>query len=154
MRRPLPVVAALLLALLPGPALLAQASGPLPTLKSGSLLRVEQRDGDRVQGMLVSQDRQVLILRQDHSPRQVALSDLRRVWVRRRSTGTGAIIGALAGGVGGGVLYNFFARVGCESSHCHITEATLAGSAIGAAGGALAGAIIGAAIPRWRLRFP
>ncbi len=155
MRRPFHSVpaTALLLLLVPA-ALSAQRADSVPIFRPGAVLRAELSGGERVQGLLVSQDQVALTLRQDHAQRRVASAELGRVWVRERSTRTGAIVGGIAGAVSGGVLFNIVARVACESSDCQIAGATLVGVGVGALGGGLVGAVIGAAIPHWRLRFP
>lgn len=87
--------------------------------------------------------------------RSVSLAAVDSVWVRHRSTGTGALVGGIVGGVATGLFLGVLVAALCESDCDNAgLEGGLVGLALGGGGGALVGAAIGAAIPRWRLRWP
>lgn len=133
----------------------AQEVDSLPLLPPGAVVRVGLADGSRAQGLLVSRDRVSLTLRENVSLRRVPIDQVQRIWVRHRSTRTGALVGGAVGALGGALLLNTFVRGACESpSDCNVSEATLFGLGVGGASGALVGAVIGAAFPHWRLEFP
>jgi hypothetical protein len=129
-----------------------QALEPLAERRAVIRLRAENA---MVTGRLQSLAVGSATLETTQGSRSVSLAGVDSVWVRHRSTGTGALIGGIAGGVAGGVFVGLLAAAVCESDCENIgLRGGLYGFAIGGAGGALVGAAIGAAIPKWRLRWP
>ena len=80
-------------------------------------------------------------------------SEIRRLDVRGRATGTGwkfgFVVGALGGIAAGIGLSQMTLLDSSEPSTGEIVNAAVFGGAIGALGGSVAGAIIGSAFPKW-----
>ena len=159
-RRVVPLmIGSLLLALLPLGAQGQESSraGAIAALEAGQRVRLQVEQLGRVEGRFLMADEEAMTFAEGEP---IGLPDINRLWVRRRSTGKGARIGALVGGAVGIVFGIWMAR---EVSHCDAYEPepcipTAAGAALGGvvfgAGGTVLGAGIGFAIPTWRLRFP
>lgn len=122
----------------------------------GSVLRLETPSG-RVTGTLLRFEPRSVVLEVQDAPRSVDLTDVLRAERRRRSTGTGALVG---GAVGAAAFTGFLHLIvsalcesveGCASDH---RRAWGYGIVLGGAGGALLGAGVGSLIPRWEQVFP
>jgi len=134
---------------------IAGQDGPKGTdnLRPGQTLRVWLANGQRFEAKLVGVDSN-LVLRFAQSPQAVPTSSIDSLWVRRRGTGRGALIGGI---VVGGAAFAVGAVV-CsalsEGDGCHnwgeVTVFGLAGGAVGA----LLGAGVGSLFPKWRLVDP
>jgi hypothetical protein len=119
-------------------------------LRAGQTVRVRLADGQRFEAKLVGVDSN-LVLRFAQSPQTVPISSIDSLWLRRRGTGRGALIGGV---VVGGAAFALGALVctalgegdGC-SNWDYVTGFGLAGGAVGA----LLGAGVGSLFPRWRL---
>jgi hypothetical protein len=132
----------------------AQISG---LVTPGERLRLETSDLGRFEAVAMTAGETVLRVDRNGERLEIATADIRRIWVRRRATGTGAIIGGavgLAAGITYGLLITRPESSPCDADNCTRAGVTAASGAIGAAIGAGAGALIGTLIPRWRLRFP
>ena len=127
----------------------------------GSLVRVRDRSGIRIEGRLARITATEIRLDDAAAP-GLALADLDSLWVAGRETRRGAITGAKIGGIGGAVVRGVLtARVvegRCETGDCNGAAAGLVGALVGGAGGAASGAVVGGAVgsalTRWRLVFP
>jgi hypothetical protein len=146
-----------LVLLLGAPSLAAQAADSVlaPLVPKTSLVRL-RTEGTRVTGRLIALTSGVATLETESGNRTAGLASVDSIWVRGRATGTGAIVGTVAGTVLLGVFGAVIADAFCEEADCSgaWAEGALAGGVMGAAAGALLGAGIGALIPKWRLRFP
>ena len=129
-------------------------------VKAGELVRLDVVRIGRMEGPFLATNDSTFTLTRNGEPAQVQLGDIERLWVRGRSTGKGARIGALVGGVLGIAFGIWVAKTFsiCGDYEDEPCVPTLGGAAVGGlvggAGGGLLGAGIGFAIPTWRLRFP
>ena len=118
-------------------------------LRPGQTVRVWLADGQRFEGRLVAVDSSPLVLRFAGSHPVVALTAIDFLWVRRHSTGRGALIGGiLVGGVmfaGAATLCTLGGDGDCDA------WGPVAGATLVAGGvGALLGAGVGGLFPRWK----
>jgi len=119
-------------------------------LRPGQTVRVWLADGQRFEGRLVAVDSSPLVLRFAGSHPVVALTAINSLWLRRHSSGRGALIGGiLVGGFSLG-LGAFVCTVSAEGSGCdewgHVALFALGGGGVGA----LLGAGVGGLFPRWK----
>jgi hypothetical protein len=131
----------------------------LPSLPPGAAVRVEVRNGERVEGLFDQYRADSLLIRSAAlAPVGVPLDSVSRVWVQGRATKTGMLVGGLVGiplGVlAGAGLCDFERRqennLGEEVS---CTEHYIGATAVGAAAGVAVGALVARFIPKWHLRF-
>lgn len=128
---------------------LALAAARLPR---GQEVRVELRDGLRVQGSLLDAEEGLRLQQADGTVLAVAAAEARALWTRGRGTWRGAKIGAVAGGVGLGLYGALLGSViSADDDGGAPVLLGLLGAAGGAVGGGTAGGLVGAALPRWRL---
>jgi len=136
----------------------AQRAGfALARLGGGQLVRIHNRRVGRRQGVVVSSSADRLTLETSLWGRiEVPASDVDSLWVRGGGhAGTGALIGAVLGGVALGAGGVAVAKANCEGSvNCGEAGGFVFGLAVGGAVGAGIGALIGSAFPKWRLRAP
>ncbi|HEV8380964.1 MAG TPA: hypothetical protein VGQ29_05225 [Gemmatimonadales bacterium] len=119
-------------------------------LRAGQTVRVWLADGQRFEARLVGVDSNPIVLRFAQSPQSVPISSINSLWVRRRGTARGALIGGIVvGSVSLGLLSLVCVALG-EGEGCNSWGYVTAGTVVGAAGGALVGAGVGILIPRWR----
>ena len=149
------MIGSLLLALLPFGAQGQDANraGAITDLEAGQRVRLDVERFGRVEGRFLMADEAAITFAVGEP---IRLPDINRLWVRGRSTGRGAWIGALLGGAFGIWLGTEFASAcDIDGEPC---ATTLGGAAafglLFGAGGAALGTGIGFAIPTWRLRFP
>jgi len=131
-------------------AIYAQRTSHDVTLRPGQTVRVWLADGQRFEGRLVAVDSSPLVLRFAGSHPVVALTAIDSLWLRRHSSGRGALIG--------GILVGAFSFAAAASACAIIAEGggcdawgfvavfTLGGSSVGA----LLGAGVGGLFPRWK----
>lgn len=133
-RRPMLVV---LLALGSAAPLNAQTAldTVLNRLRPGQTIRVSTRDQGRVEYRFGSRD--------------IAVTSIDSLWVRGRSTATGAIVGGLTLAAVSFAIVSGACDPGADCSGVEVPAAM----AVGLVGGALLGALIGSTMPRWRLRY-
>lgn len=149
-----------IMALLLAPALVSAQDGSrldAVAISPGQMLRVESARFGRLQGRVIAMSENGLALAAGPSPIKVPLADIDSLWVQRRATGKGALIGGAAGILVGGIYGFFLGEVACEpidGGDCTRLEVAGVSSLLGGITGALLGAGIGFAIPSWRLRFP
>jgi hypothetical protein len=117
----------------------------LARVPSGSTVRLQTTGGDMLEGMLRLAGDSVRLDGADHV-HVVALADVRSAWLRQRRTRTGALVGSLLGGAGGGIFLGFLGLVAGADKVGELAEIGVLGG--GLAGG-VAGGVVGAAIPRW-----
>lgn len=126
-------------------------------LETGQDVRVEVARGIRVQGRFAFRSDTAFTLARDEQATTIRLTEVERLWVRGRATGTGALVGAAVGLVAGAVYGGLIGQVACEpvdGGDCSpVAVAALVGL-VGGAGGAAVGAGVGYLIPVWRMRFP
>lgn len=123
-------------------------------LKVGQRVRLRVRRVGRVEGRYLFSSDTSLTLVQHDEPRHVRLPDVERLWVRGRSTGTGALVGGLIGLTAGAAYGFLIGEIACAETDCTRAEVAAVVSLLAGAGGATVGAGVGFAIPKWRLRFP
>lgn len=135
----------------------AQRAGwALARLGGGQRVRIRGSGVGRVEGWVVSNSANPVMLRTDGSRIEVPIPGVDSLWVRDGThAGTGALIGAAIGGIALGAFASWAVHDLCEGAgNCEETGAFFLGFAIGGTGGAGIGALIGLAFPRWRLRVP
>jgi hypothetical protein len=103
----------------------------------------------------------VLRLATEDSVWSVPAASVDTLWVRGRSTRSGAVIGAVSGALLLGAAALGFVTActeGPSEDPCEPrgvrAQVVLGGAALGALGGGGAGALVGALVPRWRQRHP
>lgn len=127
-------------------------------LERGDRLRVWAPPGEPREGTFVGlRDGRLLLYEEAGWPGSdavpasaTALSSIEALWTPKRRTGTGAVVGGLAG-TAGGVLFGLFVAEVAEGDLEPGTGA-LVGGLLGAAAGAGVGALIGSAFSGWKLR--
>ena len=128
-----------LILLVLGSAAPLSAQTPLDTvlnrLRPGQTIRVSTRDQGRTEVRFGSRD--------------LAVTSIDSLWVRGRSTVTGAIVGGLALGAVAAAIVSGACEPGADCSGVEVPAA----AAVGLVGGALVGALIGSTMPRWKLRY-
>ena len=127
------------------------AAEALARLHPETVVRIESRDGRRVQGRFDGVSPTSIRVSFDGSGESVDLAQLTAAWVRGRHTKAGAIVGGV-GGLGLGLFVGYIANALCETDDCG--NAYLLAPALFIPAGALVGAAIGAAIPNWRRIIP
>jgi hypothetical protein len=126
-------------------------------LQPGQRVRLDVARTGRVEGRFAVASDTSLILGLEDGTTEVRVLDIERLWVRRRATAKGALIGAGAGALAGVVFGILISTVACEpvdGGNCTAAEVAALTGLVGGAGGAAVGAGVGFAIPVWRLRFP
>jgi len=107
----------------------------LNRLRPGQTIRVSIRDQGRVEARFGSRD--------------IAATSIDSLWVRGRSTATGAIVGGLTLAAISFAIVSGTCSPGADCSGVEVPAA----AAVGLGGGALLGALIGSTISRWKLRY-
>jgi opacity protein-like surface antigen len=130
-----------------GEAALAAA---LARVSPGSTVRVQTHAGAVLEGALQLAGDSVRLDAVDRV-HVLALTDIRSAWLRERRTRTGAVVGALLGGAGGGAFLGFLGLVADIDEAGKFAAIGVLG---GAGAGALLGGVVGAAVPRWTLIHP
>ena len=135
------------------------AQGPRAALEAIGERKVVRvtADGRRVQGRIATVDAAVLVLTNGEVTTRVNLGAIDSVWQRKRSFGTGALIGGAIGAAAFTGFLHFIVKLACESSEGCASDHRRAwgyGIVLGGAGGALVGAGIGGLIPRWDRTVP
>jgi hypothetical protein len=119
-------------------------------LRPGQTVRVWLADGQRFEGRLVAVDSSPLVLRFAGPHPVVALTAIDSLWLRRQSSGRGALIGGIVvGGVSFAGAAAFCVALG-EGSGCDAWGAVALVTLGGAGVGALLGAGVGGLFPRWK----
>ena len=134
-----------------------QAQGPMgpqqpsfPTLRDSQWVRVAGLQFGRTEGRLLTQGQSELVLTGGSGPVRVPVTTVDSLWTRRRSTGVGALVGAiLFGGLGA-----LAATSSALEENAGSARSTVALAGIGALAGSLIGAVIGHGIPTWQRRYP
>ncbi len=119
-------------------------------LHAGQTVRVRLADGQRFEARLVSVDSSPLVLRFAQSPQGVPISSIDSLWLRRRGTARGAIIGGIVVGGASFALGALVCTVVGEGTGCNDWGAVVVFSVAGAGVGALLGAGVGSLFPRWQ----
>lgn len=145
---------ALALGALPAAGLQARSpEGPAQGLRTGDAIRLEGRDGVRVEGWVARIAPDTIMLGRNERIVSYPVSDLAAVWKGERAVGTGAWIGAIVGGVPALVFAAWLCEFTSEGTGCdEWAKVTLFG-ALGGAAGAGVGALIGSFIRTWELRW-
>jgi len=119
-------------------------------LHAGQTVRVRLVGGQRFEARLVSVDSSPLVLRFAQSPQGVPISSIDSLWLRRRGTARGAIIGGIVVGGASFALGALVCTVVGEGTGCNDWGAVVVFSVAGAGVGALLGAGVGSLFPRWQ----
>ncbi len=122
-------------------------------LRAGQTVRVRLADGRRFEARLAGVDSSPLVPRFQQLQQVVPITAIDSLWLRRRATGRGAIVGGI---VVGGASFAFLTIV-CQAiseGQCDAWGAVIGLSVAGAGAGALVGAGIGSLIPRWQRLDP
>lgn len=127
----------------------------LEALEVGRPLRLETADGTRVTGRFDGLSDGLVRLGESSREDGVPAEAIERLWVKGNSVGTGALIGGIAGALGGALVVAQLADFACAETdeECGLEGALLGGLLFGAAGAGV-GAGVGLLIPSWKLRFP
>jgi hypothetical protein len=124
------------------------------TLRPGQTVRVWLADGQRFEARLVAVDSNPRVLRFVEPHPVVPITAINSLWLRRRATGRGALIGGI---VVGGLSFAFLTVV-CnafsEGNGCQSWGAVVGLTLVGGGVGALLGAGIGSLFPRWQRLDP
>lgn len=146
-----PYVCVALLALGSPVALYAQESlgSVVQGLRPGQMIRVKTVQAGRVEARLLTLDGNTLRVQRENSP-DIPVANIDSLWVQGHATGTGAIVGGLAGGLVFGVLIAGACAHGADCSGVEVPAMTAGGVVVGA----LVGALLGSGVPRWKLRYP
>ena len=112
------------------------------SLKAGDMVKIEQSQGEVIQGVIQQVDSISLTLARDSLPEIVVpFGEIQRLWYRARSVKRGAITGAVIAGAGTAIYAIVLGAVGISESGA---ETSLSIFAI---------ALVGAAIPHWKLYY-
>lgn len=118
-------------------------------VRVGQTVRVRLATGEPFVERVVGIDSAARALRFADA-RLLLVSEIDTLWVRRRATGRGALIGGIVvGGASFGLLVLVCRAIG-EGEECNAWGTVIGLTAVGAGGGALLGAGIGSLIPRWQ----
>src|ERR1044071_8043699 len=119
-------------------------------LRPGQTVRVWLSDGQRFEGRLVAVDSDPRVLRFAGPHPVVALTAIDSLWLRRHSSGRGALIGGiLVGGASFALAATMCVAFG-EGSGCDAWGAVAVVTLIGGGVGTLLGAGVGGLFPRWK----
>ena len=119
-------------------------------LRAGQTVRVRLTDGQRFEARIASVDSNPLALRFTQSPQTVPISSIDSLWLRRRGTARGALIGGIVVGGASFALAAVVCTALAEGNGCHDWGAVVGFSLAGTAVGALLGAGMGSLFPRWQ----
>jgi len=117
-------------------------------VRAGQTVRVRLASGERFVARVVGIDSTPRALR-FADDQLVPVTAIDTLWLRRRATGRGAIIGGI---VGGAASFGFLTIV-CRAifeGECDAWGTVIGLTVVGAGGGVLLGAGIGSLIPRWQ----
>jgi hypothetical protein len=123
----------------------------------GGEVRVALASADTVRGYCGFVEDSRLLVRHASDEWRVPLEQVEALWVRRRSSGSGARTGAIIGGVGLGAFGLFLGNGLCDAaSGCGSDAALLGltGAVLGTLGGAAIGGLIGHNVHAWDMRYP
>src|SRR6266853_776374 len=135
---------------IPFAAVYGQKASQDIALRPGQTVRVWLADGQRFEGRLVGVDSSPLVLRFAGSHPVVALTTIDSLWLRRHSSGRGALVGGiLVGGASLGLATVVCVALG-EGNGCDAWGAVAGFTLLGGGAGALIGAGIGGLFPRWK----
>jgi len=123
-----------------------------PTLTDSQWVRLATPELGRTEGRLLTQGHSDVVITDGSRPVHVPMAAVDTLWTRGRSSGTGALVGAVLF-AGLGVFLATSSSTGLEENTGSARSvASLA--TIGAIAGSLIGAVVGHAIPRWQRRYP
>ena len=128
--------------------------GPAAGIDPGALVRIRTTTRVRIDGRLLRGDRDAVDLDAGGRTETIPTSEIDALWRAGRAVGTGAWIGALAGGVPalayGALLCHAYTEPG---STCGDWDKIAVLGLLGAGIGGAAGALIGAFVRTWDLRW-
>lgn len=123
-------------------------------LRTGQTLRVRLADGQRFEAKLVGVDSNPLVLRFVQAPLGVPISSINSLWLRRRGTGRGALIGGIVVGAASFAFLALVCNAFSEGNGCESWGAVAGLTLVGGGAGALVGAGIGSLFTRWQRLDP
>lgn len=136
------------------PAAAQQLPEVVRSLRPEQVIRIRTvRHGEHV-GRFTGLQGDTLHLLPERGSSRVALDAVEQLWVRGTAAKTGALIGAIGGGVLSGAFFAWFTSALCETESCETLEAGIVGGLLGAGVGALGGAVLGTFVDKWHRRWP
>jgi hypothetical protein len=129
-----------------------QKKTSLEGLRSGQRIRVGTISGDFMEGTFVRADESAFLISLTEGETQVELDVMRELWVRKRSPGKGALLGAIIGGaIGAFVVWMSDDDDTLDDIGGGNRDAVMILG--GVSGGIVVGTVIGL-LPYWRQCFP
>ena len=124
-------------------------------LEAGQRVRVRAADALSIEGVFLGLEGPDMLLSTTpaEQAQRVPVDRLEALWVRKRRTGKGAMIGAIAGGVLG-IAAGIYAMEVIEKPYGPDSADVVLGSALGAIAGAGTGALIGFLVRGWSPVWP
>jgi hypothetical protein len=122
--------------------IVAQGESSFGKVRSGQEVRVRTSDGRRLEGRFTPDGAMAF-----------SSGGIDSVWARGNHARTGAIVGAIALGIAGGLFGYALCGLGSDGAGCQDWEIVPALLLGGAATGVGLGALIGSAAPKWNLRY-
>lgn len=129
-------------------------------LEAGQRVRIRVRAADAlsIEGVFLGLEGRDMLLSTSRAEQaqRVPVDRLEALWVGKRATGKGALIGAITGGVLGIGFGLFIGEVLCDDPDCRANTLEAAGlvGAFGTGIGAAAGALIGSLLWVWSAVWP
>jgi hypothetical protein len=122
------------------------------TLSDSQWVRLATQELGRTEGRLLTQGQSEVVITDGSRPIHVPMAAVDTLWTRGRSSGTGALVGAiLLAGVGAVLATS--SSTGLEEN-TGSARSVLSLATIGAIAGSLIGVVVGHGIPRWQRRYP
>ena len=127
-------------------------------LEAGQRVRVRAADALSIEGVFLGLEGPDMLLSTTRAgpTQRVPIDRLEALWVRKRATRKGALIGAITGGAVGIGFGLFIGEVLCNNPDCEAGtfEAAALVGAFGAGAGAAGGALIGFLVRGWSAIWP
>lgn len=153
-RAALPSALALALAAVPATAFQdPPTAGPAAGIEPGSAVRIRTVDRGTYVGRLLEGDSGSLSIIVGGRTETLAIGEVDALWRGGRAIGTGAWVGALAGGVPSALFAGLLCDAYSDGAGCHDWDKVALFGLIGGAAGAACGALIGALVRTWDLRW-
>lgn len=128
-------------------------AGPAAGIGAGSLVRIRTMARGRFEGPLLGGDHESVTLGLEDRPATFGAAELDALWTSGHAVGTGAWVGALAGGVPTTLFAALLCDAFSEGAGCRDWDKVALLGLIGGGAGAGIGALIGAFVRTWDLRW-